>query len=211
MIGHEQPLRICKVAALAVLIGAGCTRSEPASPPGNSKEQSAIVPGTGELLPPDLALAELSADQLRRAPETVVVEGTSLKLRTYLWRDFMPMSPPGGQPMRLQLTLYIVDAAPMPEADDREPPAPGVAAPGKPPFPHGINVKDACVILDDETWCTKVSDAGPTGDETVCIVSAADGPKWGPGANVDVVVRVVDTKGKAFLVRAPDQPIHRTD
>ena len=72
-------------------------------------------------------------------------------------------------------------------------------------------VNDACVILGDELWSTNVSDPGRTDDETAYTVIASNGPKWGPGVNVDVLVRVVDTNGKAFLLKAPNQPIRRTD
>ena len=42
-------------------------------------------------------------------------------------------------------------------------------------------------------------------------VIARDGPKWGPGITVDVVVRLRDAEERAFLLRAPGQMIHRTD
>jgi hypothetical protein len=113
--------------------------------------------------------------------------------------------------MRLQLTLYSQDSAQLPGEGGGEPSEPRVPASRKPPFPRDIVVNDACVILDDEIWCTKVSDPRPTDEDTACTVGAGDGPKWGPGVKVDVVVRVVDTNGKAFLLRAPNQPIHRTD
>jgi len=38
---------------------------------------------------------------------------------------------------------------------------------------------------------------------------ARDGPKWGPGISVDVVVRLRSPDG-TFLLRAADQPIRAT-
>ena len=38
-----------------------------------------------------------------------------------------------------------------------------------------------------------------------------DGPKWDPGAKVDVVVYLHDVARREYRLRAPDQLIQRTD
>lgn len=42
-------------------------------------------------------------------------------------------------------------------------------------------------------------------------VLARNGPKWGPGIEVDVAVRLHDAAGRSVLLRARRQPITRTD
>jgi len=42
-------------------------------------------------------------------------------------------------------------------------------------------------------------------------VVARNGPKWGPGVEVDVVVRLRDAAGHGVLLQAPGQLIGRTD
>ena len=40
---------------------------------------------------------------------------------------------------------------------------------------------------------------------------ARDGPKWGPGIQVDVVVRLLDKEELFYLLKAENQLIQRTD
>jgi hypothetical protein len=40
---------------------------------------------------------------------------------------------------------------------------------------------------------------------------ARDGPKWGPGIEVDVVIRLRDAAGRHVLLQAREQLVHRTD
>ena len=39
---------------------------------------------------------------------------------------------------------------------------------------------------------------------------ARDGPKWGPGISVDVVIRLLDGNGRTYLLRVADRPIQGT-
>ena len=40
---------------------------------------------------------------------------------------------------------------------------------------------------------------------------ARDGPKWGPGIQVDVVVSLLDKEERFYLLKAENQLIQRTD
>jgi hypothetical protein len=48
-------------------------------------------------------------DELRSAPLAVSIDGTSLELRASVWRDFMPIVPPGGP--FLQVAVRLPNAA----------------------------------------------------------------------------------------------------
>jgi hypothetical protein len=43
-----------------------------------------------------------------------------------------------------------------------------------------------------------------------CEITFSEGPKWGPGVFVDVVVRLIDKEGKHHLIQAQKQYINAT-
>ena len=73
------------------------------------------------------------------------------------------------------------------------------------PLPEDLAVGRVWVLSGKEQWSPELS-ALPERP----AVSLADGPKWGPGINVDVGVRL-DRGSETWLLRAADQPIKRTD
>jgi hypothetical protein len=44
-------------------------------------------------------------DELRSAPLAVTIDGTSLELQAFVWRDFMPIVPPGGAVLQVAVRL----------------------------------------------------------------------------------------------------------
>jgi hypothetical protein len=124
-----------------------------------------------------------SVKELRAAPSEVKRKGVALKLQTYLWRDFMPISPPGGKPLIAALKLRTAEGMALPE---------------------GIRIERVWVLNGDEVWAPAVKTPGPD-------VVVRDGPKWGPGIQVDVVVQLPAEAGATLLLRAAGQPIQRTD
>ena len=139
----------------------------------------------GATQPPDYP-----APDLRAAPDTIVVDGRRLFLETYLWRDFMPISPPDGKPLTAIVYVTAVDAAPLPPA---------------------VSVDALWVVHADQVWTSWLQDdpSEPRADRIAKV--ARQGPKWGPGVYVDVIVRVFDAAHHAFLLRASQQYIGRTD
>jgi hypothetical protein len=112
---------------------------------------------------------------------------------------------PGGKPLAVALKVSTADNKPL---------------------SSGIRANGAWVILGKQIWeianlrrqmlpqanhkdfskkWTNCS-ALPVGEFTVC-----DGPNWGPGVLVDVVVRLTDKNGRRYLLRAPKQLVQRTD
>lgn len=70
---------------------------------------------------------------------------------------------------------------------------------------NAFSVDDVWVLFGSEMWrATPERIAGTT------TWVARNGPKWGPGVNVDVVARVRSSSNRASLVRAADQPIGAT-
>ena len=138
------------------------------------------------------ALASLpNGDEIASAPELVEIASREYTLETYLWRDFMPVSPPDGKPLIAIVRVTAVDLE---------------------PFPEDLDADKLYVIYGDEVWVTDFSGERPppgVPDHQLHGI-ARDGPKWGPGVTVDVVVRLL-AGGETWLLRASDQMIERTD
>ncbi|MFO7674959.1 MAG: hypothetical protein R6X12_01375 [bacterium] len=124
------------------------------------------------------------AADIASAPEAALIDGRTLRPRAELWRDFQPVAPPDGQPMMAIAGLVADDDLPLPE---------------------DITIDRLWVLNGDEQWAPK-----PAAGADRLTVHAADGPKWGPGISVDVVLRIARGK-QTWLVRAPGVPIKRTD
>ena len=150
---------------------------------------------------------EVSINDLRKSPTRIVLDGKSLSLSAYLWRDFMPSVP------------SMIDGKPMIAVFK-------VATSDKKSFPSGIRIERAWVLFGEQMWETsdfREQLGGPTNnkdssekwincaDATVCEAVARGGPKWGPGVFVDVVVRLTDREGRHHLLQAPKQYVQRTD
>jgi hypothetical protein len=149
----------------------------------------------------------VSINDLRKAPTEVVLEGRSLSLSTYLWRDFMPGIAPmiDGKPMIAVLKVATSD---------------------KKSFPSGVRIDRAWVLFGEQMWETsefREQSEDPTNnkdsneswvncpDSPVCEAVARGGPKWGPGIFVDVVVQLTDREGRHYLLQARKQYVNRTD
>jgi hypothetical protein len=124
------------------------------------------------------------------APTQVRVDGHDLTLEAYLWRDFQPISPPDGKPLVAVLRVKTADGR---------------------PFPAGVTADQVSVVYGDQVWTAPAHQEQPSSHPAVLAVVARDGPRWGPEVTVDVVVRLRGPGGSEFLLRAPDQRIHRTD
>jgi len=130
-------------------------------------------------------------DQLATAPDTLAVAGCDLTLETYLWRDFMPISPPDGKPLIALIRIV--------EANQIE-------------IPAGIDAVYLWVVNGTDVWPTTFSDEShPETPPHELERVARNGPKWGPQIQVDVIVGVTTGSKDLHLLRAADQWIHRTD
>ena len=129
--------------------------------------------------------------EVRAAPTRAVVAGQNVRLDAYLWRDFMPASPPDGKPLVVVARVRGDSGATV---------------------GTGVTADSLWVIAGEQAWAARATEEQPRGATGAGFeVVARDGPKWGPGTRVDVVVRLRDGAGAVVYVRAADQLILRTD
>jgi len=131
-----------------------------------------------------------SIDELLSAPEKVEIDGQHYTIETYLWRDFMPVSPPDGKPLIALIRVTEIDSQTIPET---------------------LDATKLWVINGDDLWETGFSDEQRPYTEPFQLEKVArDGPKWGPGIYVTVVVKI-EYGNSTYLIKASDQLIERTD
>ena len=128
--------------------------------------------------------------ELRRAPLELTVGDVTVRLEASLWRDFQPVSPSDGKPLAVVLRIKTVD---------------GTA------IPLELHADFAWVLNGNQAWASAVGEERRGPDSSFFEVVARDGPKWGPGIEVDVVVRLRDASGRVVLLQARRQLIHRSD
>jgi|SRR5215831_3530908 len=162
-------MRKLMTASVLILLAWGCSRSSSPTDPG--------VP-----------LIPVPAD-VRTAPATVMVDGAALQLTTSLWRDFMPMAPPNGQPLQAILRVTELKG-------------------GK--LPPGLDAQAAWVIVGNMAWFFVPATSG-TATETMLEFRGVDGPRWNPGTKADVVIELRDRTGSSYRIQAKSQTIVRTD
>lgn len=140
---------------------------------------------------PESPVAPRDPAELSAAPTTTAIGGRTLSLETYLWRDFQPSSPPNGKPLVVVARIRSTDGSPIPAT---------------------VVVTGLWVVNAGEVWTASPREEtrrAPNG--SMFEVVAREGPKWGPGISVDVVVGLRDGNGEVSLLRAPAQRINRTD
>ena len=79
-------------------------------------------------------------------------------------------------------------------------------------LPTSVTADRVWAILGEQIWqATPSETGGRDGTSPVYELSIRDGPKWGPGVTVDVVIRLQDGSGRTALLGAANQLITRTD
>lgn len=127
---------------------------------------------------------------LRAAPTIARIANKRLTLWPFLWRDFQPSIPPGGRPLIAVLRVTTADST---------------------RFPADVRADSTWVLFGDQMWATAVAEELPRRENSPSLeVIAGDGPKWEPYVYVDVVIRLWDGRGRAYLLQAPHQLISIT-
>jgi len=131
-------------------------------------------------------------ETLLAAPDTLNVENQSIVLKTYLWRDFQPISPPDGKPLIALVYIETPDSSSLPAT---------------------LNPDAIYIVYNNQVWKSFFSTEERPPDELKSFritKIARNGPKWGPNIYVDVIVRIM-VGDKVYLLRANAQYIGRTD
>lgn len=134
--------------------------------------------------------SEVPLVTLQSTPDHIYIENRKYQLETYLWRDFMPISPPDGQPLIAVVKIIPNDSL---------------------KFPSNLDADHLWVVNGKELWSTSFSSEKLPEDEYLLEKIARNGPKWATGVQVDVIVRLVHNHQKSFLLRAFNQTIERTE
>jgi len=130
-------------------------------------------------------------DDPAAVPTSVVLAGKTLTLSTYLWRNFQPASPADGRALSGVLRVSTSDGSAVPSS---------------------ITADKVWIILESQVWIATPSETGIRGGTaSVYELIVRDGPKWGPGVAVDVMIRLQDGSGRMVLLRAANQPIMRLE
>jgi hypothetical protein len=134
----------------------------------------------------------LPIQELLSAPEQIEIDGREYVLEVYPWRDFQPICPPDGEPLRVAIWVTATDLL---------------------PFPSSIDANRLWVINGQQVWETEFDPQEirlePYREHQLGKI-AGNGPKWGPGIYVDVIVRVIDSDNSVYFLKASDQWIQRT-
>ena len=110
----------------------------------------------------------------RGAKETVLIEGSALKLQATIWRNFMPVITDANS-TRLGGTVSFIDVN------------------GK-PVPSTLHAVTVWVVQGDRVWKThkvedeEIDDVNPS----IRSFKFGDGPKWPAQSYIDIFVRAVD-------------------
>jgi hypothetical protein len=78
---------------------------------------------------------------------------------------------------------------------------------------HGSGIEKAggCNASRYATYSTSDPASAVQSREPPCLdVVVREGPKWGPGVRVDVVLQLHDAESQGHLIRVPDAEILRT-
>lgn len=138
-------------------------------------------------------LENIPVQELLAAPDTLILDDQPLVLRTYMWRDFQPISPSDGKPLIAIFWVYSADSTVIPE---------------------NTTLDAAWLIHNDQIWGSYLTgeDPPPSEDTPYQLYDVLrDGPKWETGIEVDVVLRIRSAEGNNHLIRASNQHIGRTD
>lgn len=137
-------------------------------------------------------LPKLPERYLLSTPDTLIVGAQSFVLRTYLWRDFMPILPPGGKPLFGVIKIETVDSSAI-----------------------AVDISsDACyIVYNHQVWHFRYdNDPPPDHPEQQpfrLLKIFRNGPKLEPRIYVDVIVRLTISKKQHYL-RASQQIINAT-
>ena len=170
---------IIGLAVLLMLVGAGCSGGEKSDPTNPDTAAQFLPPGATEPV-----------------TGSATIDGHSLELQCYLWRDFMPIVVDDPDPaknstaLRAHLKVIAVDSSDI-ESD--------------------LDMDYLWLIQGDNVFERELTgDKRPAG-AYVIEKGISGGPLWETGSTADVIVRVVNAEGDPAYLRLNNQVISRTE
>jgi hypothetical protein len=133
---------------------------------------------------------KLTLDELRAAPETLVVDGAKIMAQASVWRDYMPTTPPAPNGSELRGAIDLVPVDPTFQAST----------------PSKLFV---WIVHGSEIWTGSLTHegVGSSGGQRYTFVG---GPRWDTGSKVDVIVGIPSGR-RTELVVDRDANIMRTE
>lgn len=123
--------------------------------------------------------------------EIISINGNNFTFEIYLWRDFMPPSPPDGKELRAVVTLYALNFSTFPT--------------------ENFTANQMWVFYKGEIWNPKFEfPIVSYKDSSSISMSASGGPKWGPGVYVNVTLEVIYNNLQNYNLTAFNQYIEAT-
>jgi hypothetical protein len=133
----------------------------------------------------------LIMDLNSKAKTKIIIGANEYSLEAYLWRDFMPFSPPDGKPLISINWLFSNDST---------------------PIPANISMIKQYVINQDSIWIADYEKETHSSLEYKLEKLSRNGPKWGPHIYVDVISKITDTETKTdYYLKLSNVYIGRTD
>ena len=126
---------------------------------------------------------EIPVDVLLATPDTIVVDGGTLTLSTYIWRSFMPTVAPSGTGLIALVYIGMTDSTKVSSS---------------------MSVDAVWIVSGQNVWKSFLMDANQPKTNQICKI-ARYGPEW--DNPVDVIVRVLGSRGDSHLLRASHQTI----
>lgn len=128
-------------------------------------------------------------DEVLSASEEIMINGRVFNLETYIWRDFMPLSPPGGKPMIIIIRIIPNDSQ---------------------AFPSDLDTNRLWLINGDDIVSLTFTNETRIKPPNILEKVAREGPKWDVGIKIDVVIRLIQNGYRTYYLKAKDQIIHST-
>lgn len=134
---------------------------------------------------------EVIAKLKSKTVDTLVIGTSMYVLDAYIWRDFMPVSPPGGKPMNSINWLVNVNLQSIPD---------------------NLTMVKQYVIYNDSVWISDYEIISATSQPPHKMEAISrNGPHWGPGVSVEVVSLIRDSStGKDYFLSRKDVNITQT-
>ena len=126
-----------------------------------------------------------------KASNVITIDSHTYFLDAYLWRDFMPISPPNGKSLVSINWLISSDSI---------------------SIPVNFEMKQQYVIYNDSIWIADYENEKHSSPAYKIEKVSRNGPKWGPNIYVDIVAKILDTKtNQDYFLKRSKVYIIRTD